>query len=266
MSSEKTLMIDGRKVRYREEGEGPLLVLLHGWGAGVDLFDGIFRQAGAKYHVIGPDLPGCGGTDEPADPMDLDDYVTFVKKFLEAAVPGQRRGTFLGHSHGGRILIRMAASAAGTPEEDMIERMILVDSAGIVPEKTPAQKKKAARYRRYKSILTHTGITKLFPGTLEALQKKFGSADYAAASPVMRKCMVNVVNTDLKGEMPRVKMPVLLIWGTEDGATPLSDGEKMEKLMPEAGLARIPGAGHFSFLDNPILFARILGSFLEIGV
>ncbi len=264
MDAEKTLTLGTMKVRYREEGSGPLLVVLHGWGAGIDLYDGIIRQAAAGYHVIGPDLPGCGGTDEPDEPMDLDDYISFVRRFLDAACPGADHVTFLGHSHGGRILIRMAASLAGTAEESLIDRLILVDSAGIVPEKTPAQKKKAARYKRYKTLLTKTGIAKLFPGALQALQKKFGSADYAAASPVMRKCMVNVVNTDLTAEMPRIKIPVLLIWGTEDRDTPLSDGRKMEQLMPEAGLAEIPGAGHFSFLENPYLFSRILASFLGL--
>ena len=80
----------------------------------------------------------------------------------------------------------------------------------------------------------------------------------------MRQTMVRVVNEDLTEEMPRVKMPVLLIWGDADTATPIADGRRMEELMPEAGLAVIPGAGHFSFLDDPVLFSRILGSFLHV--
>ncbi len=278
-----TTQIDGLKIHYRDEGVGPLLVLLHGWGANVELFDQIFKLASGKYRVIGPDFPGCGGSDEPQEPMDLDDYVTFVRHFLAEVAPGEHQATFLGHSHGGRVLIHLAAGQAGAypcgdgsggsrgadadgnAAELSAVRLILVDSAGIVPVRTEAQKKKTARYRRYKAILTGTGIAKLFPGALDALQKKFGSADYAAASPVMRQTMVRVVNADLTAEMPGIKAPTLLIWGEADTDTPLSDGKRMEELIPGAGLAVIPGVGHFSFLENPYHFGRILGSFLEIG-
>ena len=109
-----------------------------------------------------------------------------------------------------------------------------------------------------------SGILKLDPEALNKLQKKFGSADYSAASPVMRASLVKVVNEDLAPYMPKVNMPALLVWGDKDTATPLSDGQQMEKLMPEAGLAVIKGAGHYSFLDNPVLYQRILGSFLQI--
>ena len=115
-----------------------------------------------------------------------------------------------------------------------------------------------------KNLITKTGIVKLFPGTLDYLQKKFGSADYAAASPVMRKSLVMNVNEDCTPYMPSVTQPTLLIWGDQDTATPLSDGQKMEELMPEAGLAVIQGAGHYTFLDNPYLYNKILGSFLGI--
>ena len=255
--------VDGLRIYYRDEGQGPLLVLLHGWGSTTDLFDGIYRFASAKYRVIGPDFPGAGRSEEPAEPMGLDDYVRFVKRFLETVAPEEREIIFLGHSHGGRVLIRMAA-AMGEDAGFTVPEMILVDSAGIVPVKTAAQKKRSSRYRFYKRMLTVTGIVKLFPSALDTLQKRFGSADYAAASPVMRQTMVRVVNEDLTEEMPRVKMPVLLIWGDADTATPIADGRRMEELMPEAGLAVIPGAGHFSFLDDPVLFSRILGSFLHV--
>ena len=256
--------INGIPVYYRDEGHGPLLVLLHGWGSNTDLFDGIYRLVSGKYRVIGPDFPGAGQSGEPAEPMDLDDYVDFVKRFLASVAPKEREIIFLGHSHGGRVLIRMASGMCDDRDRFSISKMILVDSAGIVPEKTGEQNRKTARYKRYKAILTKSGIAKLFPGTLDALQRRFGSADYAAASPVMRQTLVRVVNTDLTEEMPDVRMPVLLIWGDADTATPINDGKRMEKLMPEAGLAVIPGAGHFSFLDNPNHFNRILASFLRI--
>ena len=74
----------------------------------------------------------------------------------------------------------------------------------------------------------------------------------------------DVVNEDLKDLLPNIKQSTLLIWGTADTATPLSDAKLMEQLLPDAGLAEIPGVGHYSFLENPALFNAIISSFLKI--
>ncbi len=255
--------IDGLKINYRDEGEGPLLVLLHGWGSNVDLFDGIFKFASKKYHVVGMDMPGFGKSDEPKEPWEVSDFVNFVLAFIKKLYPEEKSIMFLGHSMGGRVIIKMIGTKAEELDFD-IPKVILTDSAGIKPVPSGEQSNRTKRYKFYKNILTKTGIAKAFPGTIESLQKKFGSADYAAASPVMRASLVKVVNEDLAPYMPSLKMPVLLIWGDQDTATPLSDGQQMEKLMPEAGLAVIQGAGHYSFLDNQYLYNKILGSFLGI--
>jgi pimeloyl-ACP methyl ester carboxylesterase len=255
--------IDGLKINYRDEGQGPLLILLHGWGSNVDLFDGIFRFASKKYHVVGMDMPGFGKSDEPSEPWEVSDFVNFVLAFIKKLYPEEKSIMFLGHSMGGRVIIKMIGTKADELDFD-IPKVILTDSAGIKPIQSGEQSSRTKRYKFYKNILTKTGIAKAFPGTIESLQKKFGSADYAAASPVMRASLVKVVNEDLAPYMPSLKMPVLLIWGDQDTATPLSDGQQMEKLMPEAGLAVIQGAGHYSFLDNQYLYNKILGSFLGI--
>ena len=256
--------IDGLKINYRDEGQGPLLVLLHGWGSNVDLFDGIFKFASKKYHVVGMDMPGFGKSDEPKEAWAVSDFVDFVIHFINQLYPNEKEVMLLGHSMGGRVIIKMIATKTDMERGFDVPRVILTDSAGIKPIPSEKQSSKTKRYKFYKGILTKTGIAKAFPGTIEALQKKFGSADYAAASPIMRQSLVKVVNEDLAPYMPKLKMPVLLIWGDQDTATPLSDGQQMEKLMPEAGLAVIPGAGHYSFLDNQYMYNKILGSFLHI--
>ena len=106
----------------------------------------------------------------------------------------------------------------------------------------------------------------MFPDALENLRKRNGSADYNAASPIMRQTLVKVVNEDLTDLMPNVKAPTLLVWGTADDATPLSDALIMEKLMPEAGLVKFEGAGHYSFLERAPQFGRVLASFMNINL
>ncbi|MDR1671718.1 MAG: alpha/beta hydrolase, partial [Alistipes sp.] len=87
--------------------------------------------------------------------------------------------------------------------------------------------------------------------------------DYNAASPVMRGTMSKVVNEDLRRFMPLIQAPTLLVWGSEDTATPIGDAKIMERLIPDAGLVTFPGAGHYSFLDRPAQFAAVLDSFLR---
>ena len=116
-----------------------------------------------------------------------------------------------------------------------------------------------------KKVLLSPPIKTLFPNALKKLQDKSGSADYKAASPVMRKILVSVVNEDLEPLLPKIKQSTLLIWGENDTATPLSDGKRMEELIKDSGLVTIKGAGHYSFLEGKFIFNRVICSFLKIG-
>jgi pimeloyl-ACP methyl ester carboxylesterase len=88
------------------------------------------------------------------------------------------------------------------------------------------------------------------------------SSDYAASAETMRPTFVRLVNDDLTGLLPEIRASTLLIWGDQDADTPLSDGETMERLIPDAGLVVFEGAGHFSYADQPQRFARVAGHFL----
>jgi pimeloyl-ACP methyl ester carboxylesterase len=139
----------------------------------------------------------------------------------------------------------------------------LVDAAGVKPTR------KLSYYIKVYSFKTAKNVVKLFlpkdkaTQIIDKMRAGKGSADYAAASPTMRAILSKVVNEDLKHVMPNIKAPTLLIWGENDTATPLKDAQKMEKLIPDAGLVSFPGCGHYSFLDNPMQFAAVLTSFLK---
>ena len=250
-----TAEIEGITVSYAEWGEkkDSAIVMLHGWGANKELFEQAALCCSSKYYVVAPDMPGFGCTPEPPCAWCVDDYTDFVIKFIERL--GLKSVILFGHSFGGRVIIKMASSRV---LPFTIDKIILVDSAGIRPEKTAAQKRKESVVKFGKKLVSGS------PKLLNKLQSMTGSADYRAASPLMRQILVNVVNEDLTDLLPKIKQETLLIWGTLDTATPISDAEKMEELLPDAGLARIEGAGHFSFLDNAALFNSILSSYLRL--
>ncbi|MBE6775919.1 MAG: alpha/beta hydrolase [Ruminococcaceae bacterium] len=255
-----TKTVKGLKINYIDEGQGELVVLLHGWGSNIKLFQASVDLLKKGYRVVTMDMPGFGESEEPKEPWSVDDYVDFLLEFLKDYDFSEV--TLLGHSFGGRVIIKLCSRE--NPFE--VEKVILVDAAGVKPKKTLKQKIRQRIYKMTKWIFSLKIVMLLFPDALEKLRKRNGSADYNAASPVMRQTLVKVVNEDLTHLMPNVKCPALLIWGTADDATPLSDAEIMEKLMPQAGLVTFEGAGHYSFLERQAQYLRVLASFMKIDL
>lgn len=252
------MKINNIEINYIKEGNSDKsILLLHGWGANIDLFQGIINHLSSTYTVYALDMPGFGKTGEPKTAWCVDDYVDFVIKFIEKMKI--EKLSLLGHSFGGRVIIKLANREKLNFE---IDKIVLVDSAGILPKSN----KKTMKNRVYKTLKVIVGnnITKkLFPNALENLKKKFGSADYRNASPIMRDVLVRVVNEDLEPLLSNIKQSTLLIWGTNDTATPISDAKIMEKLIPDAGIVEVKGAGHYSFLEQPQFVNIVLDSFLN---
>jgi pimeloyl-ACP methyl ester carboxylesterase len=221
------------------------LLILHGWGCDSSVYSAVTRHLSVKYNVILPELPGFGETPEPPTAWGVSDYADYIESL------GVKPDIMLCHSLGCRIAIKLLSAGVFTPE-----KVIFTGAAGIKPKRTGSQRLKTRVFKLKKALL------KPFPRLLEKMRQKYGSADYRAASPIMRQCLVKIVNEDLTELLPRVTPEVLLIWGENDDSTPLSDGQTMEKLMPNAGLAVIRGAGHYAFLEQPALFMKILDSYL----
>ncbi len=251
--------VDNIRINYEQKGSGDLIVLLHGWGSNIKLFSNLIDLLSKKYTVVAMDMPGFGESQEPPSAWCVDDYVDFVIKFL--ADYDAKQVMLLGHSFGGRVIIKLNS------RKDLpftVSKVILVDSAGILPPKSNKKSWRTRKYKMGKAFLSTKIMRKLAPNALEKLRVKYGSADYVAASPLMRQVLVKVVNEDLEPLLPNIKCPTLLIWGVNDTATPLSDGEKMEKLIPDAGLVKLENAGHYSFLEQQFLFNRVMCSFMKI--
>lgn len=249
------------KIQYKITGNGDnIVVILQGWGTHMGIYDTVAESISSKYRVVQLDFPGFGDSEEPKEPWAVSDYADFIVEFMKEL--GIEKATLLGHSYGGRVIIKLA-SREDLPFE--IDRIVLVDSAGILPVKTPAQLKKIRRYKRLKKFYSNPLIYKLFHKPIDKWRDKQGSADYRNASPMMKQCMVKAVNEDLTDLLHKIKVETLLIWGENDTATPIADAKKMEELIPNAGLAVIANAGHFCFLEQRVIFDRIMKSYFKIG-
>lgn len=240
------IRIDDIPVNYIDEGVGSAILLLHGWGSNITLFDGIIKVLSPAHRVIAPDMPGFGKTPEPQQPWAVDDYVDFIIKFIDTL--GLKEFGVLVHSFGGRVLFKLNARES-LPY--VINKAVLIDSAGIMPKKSLKQKMSLKMYKCARSIMSTKPLHFLYPDAVENMRKKRGSADYNNATPTMRQTLVKVVNEDLTPLISKINCPTLIIWGDNDTATPIDDARQMEQLIPDAGLVVCEGAGHYSFLEQP---------------
>ncbi len=247
--------VKGLNISYEEVGSGDGILLLHGWGSSNQVYKGIMNLMKDKYRLVAPDFPGCGSSEIMKSAWTLDDYVDFVLEFMDAV--GLENPILVGHSHGGRVSLKLAAD-----KKVLSPKIILLDSAGLIPVKTFKQKFRAKSFKFIKLVLSLPVIKNFSGQLLEKARNHYGSADYNAAPPVLRQTLVSLVNTDLRDILHNIKCPTLLIWGENDTATPLSDAKIIESRIADAGLCVIKGAGHFAFCEQPYQTNAIIKSFL----
>ena len=143
-------------------------------------------------------------------------------------------------------------------------KIVLLDSAGLIPKKSFKQKFRAKSFKVIKWGLTLPVIKNYSEGLLQKARNYYGSADYNAAPEVLRKTLVSLVNTDLRDILHNITAPTLLIWGENDTATPLSDAKIIESKIKDSGLCVIKGTGHYSFCERPFEAQAIINSFLGV--
>lgn len=247
--------IDGMNIFYKTAGEGKKVMLLHGWGGQADSFLPVFNYLSAKFNVYAIDFPGFGQSSMPEKPWGAEDYADILIKVFDAL--NIEKACLIGHSHGGRVSIM---AAAGHP--DRIDKMVLVDSAGIRPKRNLKYYFKVYKFKLMKKMYLLFTPHKMREAKLQEFYKKYGSSDYKESGN-LRQTFVKLVNQDLRPYLNKIKAPTLLIWGDQDKDTPIKYGRIMEQEIPDAGLVVFKGAGHFSYLDRLNDFNIIVSKFLE---
>jgi pimeloyl-ACP methyl ester carboxylesterase len=202
------------------------------------------------------DLPGFGASGEPPAVWGSYDYADFAQAFCRAV--GLEEPYLLGHSFGGKVAAILASRGFGA-------KLVLTDAAGLKPKRGPGYYARVGSYKAAKRVMSLPGLSRWRDQALSLWIKRNPSSDYARAEGIMRAVFVKVVNEDIRELLPRIDIPTLLMWGEKDSATPLADGQKMEKLIPESGLVVFKGAGHYPFLEQPAYFYRVLESFFNLS-
>lgn len=222
-------------------GEGPPNVLaLHGWGRrGSD-----FNASLAGFSGIAPDLPGFGASPVPDEVIGADAYADILAGILDFF---DRPPVLVGHSFGGRVAVCLAAKYP--------ERVGSLVLTGVPLIRLQTGRRPPVGYRAFR-WLNRVGI--LSDARLEREKRSRGSADYRAASGMMRDILVKVVNESYEGQLSRISDPVQLIWGADDIEVPLSVAEAAGALIHDVSLEVLPGVGHFVPTQAPEALRRAI--------
>lgn len=247
--------VDELNINYIDEGQGNIVLLLHGWGGSLQTMMPIANVLKDKCRVIVLDLPGFGESDKPKEPWNSYDYANCLHKFIE--LKKLDNIILFGHSHGGRISIILSST------HNYVKKLILIDSAGIIPKRKLNYYIKVYSFKLLKKLylIFNKGDSK--EQKLEKFYKKYGSTDYKSSDGIMRQTMVKVIHDNLIDLLPNINVPTLLIWGENDEDTPVYMGKIMEEKIKDSGLIVLKGAGHYSYIDCYNQFIAVINVFLK---
>lgn len=244
-----------------------ILLCLHGWGGSTESFTEL-REAlsGTNITVLSPDLPGFSNEPEPAKPWTNDDYADWVEAYITENI--HEPFMLLGHSHGGRIAIKIANRITNHESHPShhslpITHLFLCAAAGI---RHPRHFKRIIGLilaKGGKVLLSIPGLKLLQPIGKRLLYKLVRVHDYEKATEVMRKTLINVSKEDLRPLLPTITQSVDLFWGTDDGMTPYSDAKVMEAEIPNVTLHTFEGIRHRVHRDAATQIAEVVMEKLE---
>jgi pimeloyl-ACP methyl ester carboxylesterase len=260
--------VDGVHVRYRDVGQGPTVVLLHGFSSSLDIWERVIPVLTRQHRVIAVDLKGFGWTSRPPGDYSPAAQAALVWKVLDAR--GVRGDVaVVGHSWGTSVALAMALIA---PER---VRRIALYSAYVYEDQVPSfflwsrfgglgevlfglyydqrMEDRAALAYYDPALVTQDRVERIErelsrPGTTAAALASARGQRYA----------------DLERRYRSLTMPVLLLWGREDLVTPLAYGERLVRDLPDARLQIYPRCGHIPMVEAHDVTTRDLAEFLAV--
>lgn len=241
--------INGLNIHYELKGKkGKQVILLHGWGQNTKMMEYIQDFLSNHFKVYNLDFPGFGESDEPKTSWSNDDYVEFLKKFSDELKI--KEPILIGHSFGCRVALMYAYKYP-------VYKMVLTGAAGVRAKRDLYWYIKVYSYKLGKILL------KPFKNLSNDLRKNAGSEDYKNASEVMKGTLVKCVNFDVTPYLKDIEPETLLVYGTNDTATPLYMGKIMEDNMKNATLVTFDGDDHFAYFHQGDRFNKVLDAFLK---
>ena len=216
-------------------------MFLHGYLSSKEAFTAQINYFSRFYRVTAIDFLGFGGSRYLTNPFSVSDYVAWTKEVL--TLLEVEKPHVIAHSFGCRVAIKLAEG-----EPDYFDKILLTGPAGVILKRGIGYHIKVKTYRF---------VRRFAPRFAE---KKFGSAEYRALSPIMKESYKKIVNEDLRACARNVKNEVLIVEGRGDTTTPMKEAKAYAECFPKSKIVTMDG-GHFAFAEYPAQFNLITEEF-----
>lgn len=245
-------ILEEKGFRYVEEGEGEVIVLLHGLFGALSNFKPLLRNFREKYKVAVPILPLYS---LPLKQTNLQGFLKYVSDFIEYR--GYKKVHLLGNSLGGHIALMYTLQSS-----EKVQSMILTGSSGLYENQMGNT---FPRRDNYEFVKTKTEDTFYDPtvATKELVDEVYEIVNNREKALRTISTARSAIRNNLSKELDKISVPTLLVWGLHDTVTPPFVAEEFNELIAHSQLKYIDKCGHAPMMECPEDFNRILESFLQ---
>lgn len=246
--------VNGLTVAYEQVGNGPALVLLHGFSQDSRVWRSQLGSLSGHFTVIAWDAPGAGQSPDPSESFGIRDWAHSLAGLLD--ILEVQRAHILGLSWGGIL-----AQEFYRQYSERVLSLVLADTyagwKGSLPE--PILQERLAACLQDASLHPSDFVAKYLPGMFSASPSLEAQERLAAIMSDFhpngfRLMALASAQTDTRDLLPNIQAPTLLVWGDADKRSPMSVAYQFRDAIPAARLAVIAGAGHVSNLESPARF------------
>lgn len=246
--------VDGHSIVYRQAGQGPALVLLHGFLCDSRCWRHQLAELSDQFGVVAWDAPGAGSSSDPPDTFSTENYAHCLAGFLDTI--GIDRAHVLGLSWGGIL-----AQEFYRLYPERLRCLVLADTyagwKGSLPE--PVWKERLATCLLDAAGPPEALVAKFLPGALtdaapQELREELSAIVSEFHPHGFRLMSLSSAEMDTRDLLPSIEVPTLVLWGDDDRRSPMRVAEQLYAAIPNAELAIIPNAGHVSNMEQPDAF------------
>jgi pimeloyl-ACP methyl ester carboxylesterase len=255
--------VDGVDVAYERVGEGPPVVLLHGYvGDGSTTWRRQLEAFADEFAVIAWDAPGAGRSSDPAENFGIAGYADCAAGFVTAL--GLRRPHVAGLSFGGIVALELCRRHPTLPRS-LVLASAYAGWAGSLPAEVAAERLRQAI--ALSELSPEQFVATLLPtmfseGTPQDTIDEFGAA-MRAFHPIGFRAMARASAEDVRDAVGSVAVPTLLVCGDRDVRAPLAVAEQLHEAIGSSRLVVLPNAGHVCNVEAPDDFNEAVLTFLR---
>jgi len=255
--------VEGLRIGYQRAGEGPPLLLLHGFVGDSREWRRQIEDLSDEFTTVAWDAPGSGGSDDPPDTFRLADYADCLAGFIDTLRLGRLH--VAGVSFGGALALELYRRHPALPMS-LVLASAYAGWAGSLPAEIVEQ-------RLHQTLLAADLPPDQFVRSM--IPTMFSESPPAEPVEEFRQIMLemhpdgfrtmarSLAEADLRDVLARIAVPTLLLYGDKDVRAPLTVAQDLHTKIPASRLVVMPGVGHMSSVEAAELFNTEVRGFLR---